>query len=72
MLPDYLAKAVPNSMSKRAPWYANTAPTYAGMAQAYAKKNDKDNQIKSLEKAVQLDPNNQQLKRQLDQLKSGR
>ena len=48
----------------------NHAPTYAGMAQAYAKKGDKDNQIKSLEKAVQLDPNNQQLKRQLDQLKS--
>jgi len=45
------------------------APTYAAMAQAYAKKNDKDNQIKMLEKAVQLDPNNQQLKRQLDQLK---
>jgi hypothetical protein len=50
----------------------NHAPTYAAMAQAYAKKNDKDNQIKNLEKAVQLDPNNQQLKRQLDQLKSGR
>src|SRR5262245_49807282 len=50
----------------------NHAPTYAGMAQAYAKKGDKDNQIKSLEKAVQLDPNNQQLKRQLDQLKTSR
>jgi Photosynthetic reaction centre cytochrome C subunit/Tetratricopeptide repeat len=50
----------------------NHAPTYAGMAQAYAKKGDKDNQIKSLEKAVQLDPNNQQLKRQLDQLKGSR
>ena len=31
MLPEYLAKAVPNPMSKRAPWYANTAPTYAGI-----------------------------------------
>jgi cytosine permease len=31
MLPDYLAKAVPNPQSKRAPWYANTAPTYAGI-----------------------------------------
>jgi tetratricopeptide (TPR) repeat protein len=50
----------------------NHAPTYAAMAQAYAKKNDKDNQIKNLEKAVQLDPNNQQLKRQLDQLKGSR
>ncbi len=50
----------------------NHAPTYAAMAQAYGKKNDKDNQIKNLEKAVQLDPNNQALKRQLDQLKNGR
>ena len=50
----------------------NHAPTFAAMAQAYAKKNDKDNQIKMLEKAVQLDPNNQQLKRQLDQLKAAK
>jgi len=50
----------------------NHAPTYAAMAQAYGKKNDKDNQIKMLEKAVQLDPNNQQLKRQLDQLKASK
>jgi hypothetical protein len=50
----------------------NHAATYAAMAQAYAKKNDKDNQVKSLEKAVQLDPNNQNLKRQLDQLKASR
>ena len=50
----------------------NHAPTFGAMAQAYAKKNDKDNQIKMLEKAVQLDPNNQQLKRQLDQLKASK
>jgi cytosine permease len=31
MLPDYLAKATPNPPGKRAPWYANTAPTYAGI-----------------------------------------
>jgi cytosine permease len=31
MLPDYLAKAVPNPMGKRAPWYANIAPSYAGI-----------------------------------------
>src|SRR5579864_6063933 len=31
MLPDYLARAVPNPKGKRAPWYANTAPTYAGI-----------------------------------------
>jgi cytosine permease len=30
-LPDYLAKAVPNPAGKRAPWYANTAPSYAGI-----------------------------------------
>ena len=31
MLPDYLAKAAPNPMGKRAPWYANLAPSYAGV-----------------------------------------
>jgi cytosine permease len=31
MLPDYLSKASPNPMSNRAPWYSNTAPTYAGI-----------------------------------------
>lgn len=31
MLPDYLSKAVPNPAEKRAPWYANTAPSYAGI-----------------------------------------
>lgn len=31
MLPDYIAKAVPNPPSNRAPWYVNTAPTYAGI-----------------------------------------
>lgn len=30
MLPDYIAKAVPNAQSNRAPWYKNTAPSYAG------------------------------------------
>ena len=50
----------------------NHVGTYAAMAQAYARKNDKDNQIKMLEKAVQLDPNNQNLKRQLDQLKASK
>jgi cytochrome c-type biogenesis protein CcmH/NrfG len=38
--------------------------------QAYQRKNDKDNAVKSLEKATQLDPNNQQAKRMLDQLKT--
>lgn len=31
MLPDYIAKAVPNPKEKRAPWYVNTAPSYAGV-----------------------------------------
>jgi cytosine permease len=31
MLPGYIAKAVPNPRSNRAPWYKNTAPTYAGV-----------------------------------------
>ncbi len=31
MLPDYIAKASPNPASGRAPWYKNTAPSYAGI-----------------------------------------
>ena len=31
MLPDYIAKAVPNPKGNRSPWYANTAPSYAGI-----------------------------------------
>jgi len=31
MLPDYLAKASPNPKGSRGPWYANTAPSYAGI-----------------------------------------
>ena len=31
MLPDYLSKASPNPASNRTPWYANAAPTYAGI-----------------------------------------
>jgi cytosine permease len=31
MLPDYIAKTVPNPARARAPWYTNTAPTYAGV-----------------------------------------
>jgi len=30
-LPDYLKMAQPNPMENRAPWYKNTAPTYAGI-----------------------------------------
>lgn len=31
MLPEYLAKAAPNPAQNRAPWYKNTAPSYAGV-----------------------------------------
>jgi cytosine permease len=31
MLPDYITKAVPNPPGRRAPWYVNTAPSYAGV-----------------------------------------
>src|SRR5687768_15456055 len=31
MLPDYISKATPNPSSNRAPWYVNTAPSYAGI-----------------------------------------
>jgi cytosine permease len=31
MLPEYLSKATENPASGRAPWYTNTAPTYAGI-----------------------------------------
>jgi cytosine permease len=31
MLPDYIAKTTPNPTSNRAPWYVNTAPSYAGV-----------------------------------------
>ena len=30
-VPSYLASAKPNPLSNRAPWYKNTAPTYAGI-----------------------------------------
>ena len=30
-LPDYIQAAQPNPPSNRAPWYKNTAPTYAGI-----------------------------------------
>jgi cytosine permease len=31
MLPAYIAKTAPNAASNRAPWYVNTAPSYAGV-----------------------------------------
>ncbi|HEV3056805.1 MAG TPA: c-type cytochrome [Vicinamibacterales bacterium] len=52
-----------------AEFYPKSSPTYAALGQAYAKKTDTANAIKSFEKAIELDPNNQNAKRQLEQLK---
>lgn len=52
-----------------AEFYPKSSATYAALGQAYAKKNDTPNAVKSFEKAVELDPNNQNAKRQLEQLK---
>jgi len=52
-----------------AEFYPKSSATYAALGQAYAKKNDTPNAIKSYEKAIELDPNNQNAKRQLEQLK---
>ena len=30
-LPDYITKTAPNPVANRAPWYSNTAPSYAGV-----------------------------------------
>ena len=49
--------------------FPKSSRTYQIMAQAHQKKNDKDAAIKDLEKAVELDPNNNQAKTQLQQLK---
>jgi tetratricopeptide (TPR) repeat protein len=53
-------------------FYPKSSATYAALGQAYAKKSDKESAVKSFEKAVELDPNNQIAKRQLDQLKGGK
>ena len=51
-------------------YYPLSSRTYVGLSQAQQKKNDKAAAIKSLERAVELDPQNAQTKRQLDQLKA--
>src|SRR5262249_32288338 len=51
-------------------YFPLSSRTYAALSQAQQRKNDKDAAIKSLEKAVELDPQNAQMKRQLDQLKA--
>jgi len=56
-------------LQMNAEFYPKSSATYAALGQAYAKKNDTPNAIKSFEKAVELDPNNQNAKRQLEVLK---
>ena len=51
-------------------YFPLSSRTYAGLSQAQQRKNDKDAAVKSLEKAVELDPQNAPLKRQLDTLKA--
>ena len=51
-------------------YYPMSARTYAGLAQAQRAKNDTAGALKAMEKAVELDPQNAQLKRQLEQMKS--
>ena len=50
-------------------FYPNSSRTYLMLAQAYQRKDDKENAIKNLQKAVELDPQNQQAARMLEQLK---
>jgi tetratricopeptide (TPR) repeat protein len=50
-------------------YYPKSARTYSAMAQMKNAKGDKAGAIQALEKAVELDPNNAQLKNQLQQLK---
>ncbi|HEV3141907.1 MAG TPA: c-type cytochrome [Vicinamibacterales bacterium] len=51
-------------------FFPQSSRTFQAMSQAHMKKNDKDAAIKDLEKAAALDPQNQGLRRQIDQLKS--
>ena len=48
-----------------------SARTYGVLAQVYGSKKDTANQIKALEKSVELDPANEQAKAQLERLKKG-
>ncbi|HMD36314.1 MAG TPA: c-type cytochrome [Vicinamibacterales bacterium] len=50
-------------------FFPQSSRTYQAISQAQLKKNDKDAAIKALERAAALDPQNQGLRRQLDQLK---
>lgn len=51
-------------------FFPRSAATYAGMAAAYTRKSDRANAIKSFEKVLEIDPQNQNARRQLDQLRA--
>jgi hypothetical protein len=51
-------------------YYPLSARTYAGMSEAQQRKGDKPEAVKSLEKAIELDPQNGQLKTRLERLKA--
>jgi tetratricopeptide (TPR) repeat protein len=50
-------------------YYPKSARTYLLMSQVHQTKNDKDAAIKDVEKALEIDPNNNQAKTRLQQLK---
>jgi len=50
-------------------YYPKSARTYLLMSQVHQAKNDKDAAIKDVEKALEIDPNNNQAKARLQQLK---
>ena len=52
-------------------FYPKSTRTYLALAQIYSRKQDKDNAIKSVEKALEIEPDNAQAKRLLEQLKTG-
>src|SRR5262245_54733858 len=56
-------------LNLNAEFFPKSSATYVALGQAYARKNDNPAAIKNYEKALELDPNNQIAKRQLDQLK---
>jgi len=50
-------------------FYPRSAQTYIQMSQVYTRKMDQAQALKAIEKAVELDPDNADAKRQLDELK---
>lgn len=50
-------------------FFPGSSRTFVAMSQAHLKQNKKDDAIRDLERAAALDPQNPQVKRQLDQLK---